>query len=96
MSIEMFKYCVGVFFAIGLFINALLFVPQIIKLWRIKESKDLSLVMFGGFNLIQIFAVLHGYMNQDYILMIGFLLSLITSGAVTFLIVFYKLKEKIG
>jgi MtN3 and saliva related transmembrane protein len=94
MSIEIIKNIVEICFSAGLFVNALLFVPQIIKLWRTKESKDLSLLTFGGFNLIQIFAILHGCFNQDYILTIGFLLSFITCGTITTQIIFYKFFRK--
>jgi len=66
------------FFSLGLFINAGLFVPQVVKLYRTKNTQGLSLLTFGGFNLIQIFAVLHGIINHDRILILGFSLSLIT------------------
>ena len=64
MYIEVLKELVEISFSISLFINALLFVPQIIKLWQTKEAKDLSLLTFAGFNLIQILAVLHGYLES--------------------------------
>ncbi len=93
MYIEVLKELVEISFSISLFINALLFVPQIIKLWQTKEAKDLSLLTFAGFNLIQILAVLHGYLKQDYVLMIGFLLSLTTCGAITIQIIIYKTRN---
>lgn len=83
---------VELFFSLGLFINAGLFVPQIIKLYRSKNTQGLSLLTFGGFNLIQIFAVLHGIINHDRILILGFSLSLITCGMVTILLIWYKIK----
>jgi len=39
---------------------------------------------------MQTLAVLHGYLERDYVLMLGFLLSLITCGAVTSLIIFNR------
>ncbi len=80
------------FFSLGLFINAGLFVPQVVKLYRTKNTQGLSLLTFGGFNLIQIFAVLHGIINHDRILILGFSLSLITCGMVTILLIWYKAK----
>ena len=84
------KAFIEIFFSIGLFINAMLFVPQAIKLYRTKNAQGLSFTTFAGFNLIQLFTVLHGYLHHDLILLIGALLSLVTCGLVTFLIVFYR------
>jgi MtN3 and saliva related transmembrane protein len=84
------KYFIEIVFSVGLFINALLFIPQIIKLYKTKDSEGLSLVTFVGFNLIQLFAVFHGYLHKDYLLMAGFLLSIITCGTVTIMIILYK------
>lgn len=87
-----FKLIVDVAFGLGMFINALLFVPQAIKLWRTKDAVGVSLLTFGGFNLIQILAVLHAYFVKDYILLLGFTASFFTCGAVTVLALFYKLR----
>jgi PQ loop repeat. len=95
MHIENLKVFIEIGFSIALFVNAVLFVPQIIKLWRTKEAKGLSLLTFAGFNLIQILAVLHGYLKQDYVLMVSFLLSLITCGVITIQIIIYKKVKKI-
>lgn len=84
------RYFIEVMFSLGLFFNAVLFIPQAVKLFRTKSAKGLSLITFAGFNVMQFFTILHGYLNKDYILMIGFLLSFIFCGVVTFLIVSYK------
>lgn len=86
------KDLIEVIFSLGLFINAALFIPQAIKLYRKKDSKELSLLTFGGFLLIQLFIFLHGYLHKDYVLMIGYLFSLVTCGAVTLLIIMYRKK----
>lgn len=83
---------IEVIFSLGLFINAALFVPQIIKLYRKKDSSELSILTFSGFNLIQLSTLFHAYFLHDYLLMIGMILSLITCGSVTSLILFYKFK----
>lgn len=80
-------------FGLGLFINAALFIPQIIKLYRLKNSDEFSLVTFAGFNIIQLFAVWHGYLHNDYVLVLGFALSFITCGCVTALILVYRRKK---
>lgn len=77
-------------FSMGLFLNAALFVPQAIQLYRTKETDGVSLLTFGGFCVLQILAVLHGYLHKDYILMIGYFLSILTCGTVTLLILLYK------
>ena len=88
-SVENF---IEICFVIVLFLNAVLYVPQAIKLChgKIKEAKHLSLFMFGGFNIIQIVTILHGYLHQDYILMIGTVLSLITCFVITMQLIIYR------
>jgi len=79
-------------FGLGLFINSLLFVLQIIKLYKTKNAESLSLPTFAGFCLIQIFTILHGLLHDDYILIVGNFLSLIACGTVTFQILIYQNK----
>lgn len=90
----LFRSIVDMAFGLGLFVNAMLFVPQIIKLWRSKSAEGVSLLTFGGFNLIQIPAILHGYFVADYILLVGFVLSFITCGSVTALATLYRFRFK--
>lgn len=81
-------------FAMGLFVNAMLFVPQAMEIYRVKSAQGQSLLAFAGFNVIQVFTALHAYFREDYILMIGASISFVTCGMVTFAIVFYKPKTK--
>lgn len=90
----MIKLIIEAVFSIALFANAMLFIPQIIRLIKVKKSQGLSLITFLGFNLIQLSAVLYGYINADYLLIFGYTLSLLTCGVVTFLIVYYQYKNK--
>ncbi|MDR2766240.1 MAG: hypothetical protein LBB63_02125 [Holosporaceae bacterium] len=87
---EYFVLAVEFMFCCGMFLNALLFIPQAIKIHRTKSALGLSPMMFVGFNIIQVFALLHGYIHRDYILMLGFALSLLFCGAVTFLIFLHR------
>jgi MtN3 and saliva related transmembrane protein len=87
------KNVIEIGFSAALFVNAALFLPQIIRLLKVKDGKGLSLLTFGGFNLIQIFVILHGFIVKDYLLVTGYLLSLITCGFITLLIIFYRLKN---
>jgi MtN3 and saliva related transmembrane protein len=77
-----------------MFANAFLFVPQIIRLLKTKNSDGFSLTTFVGFNIIQVFCILHGYIHKDYILMLGMLLSLTFCGAISFLIILYNINKK--
>ncbi len=84
------NYIVEIGFSISLFINAILFIPQIRIIFQTKSAKDVSLVTFVGFNIIQLFTVLHGLIVHDYILVFGYVLSIITCGAVSALVVYYR------
>lgn len=89
-----FNQFVDLVFSLGLFFNAILFVPQAVTLFRNKNAQGLSLLTFGGFNVMQFFTALHGYLVNDYLLMSGFLLSFLTCGIVTVFILYYgTLKE---
>ncbi len=89
------KLVVDVVFDISLFINAIIYVPQIIKVIRLKESRDLSFITFFGICLLQLIIALHGYFYQDYGLMIGMLAAFVVSCTLTFLLVKYrKVKTK--
>lgn len=83
---------IQIMFGISVFLNALLFVPQGINLFKSKNSNNLSLLTFLGFNFIQLFTILHGYITKDYTLMLGFALSFVTCGFVTILILYYRKK----
>ena len=90
MQIDWIESLVESVFALGLFVNAILFVPQAIGLYRSKSAVGQSLVTFAGFNLIQLFTILHAYIHKDFLLFIGYLAAFITCGAVTVLIILYK------
>lgn len=81
---------VNIIFSLGLFFNAVLFIPQAMRILRTKSAEGVSLFTFIGFNIMQVFTVLHGYLEGDYVLMTGFLLSFITCGMVTALALKYR------
>lgn len=87
------KQIVAVIFGIGLFGNALLFVPQAIAVWRKKSDEGVSLVTFGGFSVLQILGVIHGLYEHDNSLILGLGASFLTCGTVTALTVFYRVKR---
>lgn len=81
---------VTLLFGLGLFVNALLFIPQVLRIWRVKNAESVSLVTFGMFNVLQVIGALHGYFEHDWALMVGMAAALVTSGAVTALAVIYR------
>lgn len=89
------KYLIELFFSMGLFINALLFVSQAVKLFQTKSSSDLSIITFTGFNVHQILVLLHAYINNDPILMYGYMPSFVSCGLVTFLVFYYRKKNDV-
>jgi MtN3 and saliva related transmembrane protein len=84
------EYMIQYGFSISLLVNAALFIPQFITLIKKKSAAGVSLITFAGFNIIQIFTMLHGLLEHDYLLAGGYFLSIITCGSVSFLIVYYK------
>ncbi len=81
-----FDSLINFFFGVSLFFNAMLFVPQIIKLIRMKDARDFSKITFVGFCLMQLCAILYGVVHHDFVLVVGYSLSLLTCGTVTILI----------
>lgn len=78
-----FESVVDFVFGFGLIFNASLFIPQIVKIYRTKSVSGLSLTTFAGFNLVQSFGILRGYLRGDWTLMLGFGVSFALCGAVT-------------
>jgi MtN3 and saliva related transmembrane protein len=84
------KQIVAVVFGFALMGNAALFVPQALAIWRKKSAEGISLITFGGFNLLQVIAIVHGVYQHDLALIVGMVASLITCGAVTLLTIVYR------
>jgi MtN3 and saliva related transmembrane protein len=80
-------------FGLGLGCNALLFVPQVLAVWRKKSDEGISLITFGGFSVLQAIGIVHGAYQRDLSLILGMAASLLTCGSVTALTVFYRMKR---
>jgi len=87
------KQIVAVIFGLGLGCNALLFVPQIIAVWRKKTDEGISLVTFGGFSILQAIGIVHGLYQHDLSLILGMAASLLTCGGVTGLTFFFRVRR---
>ncbi len=86
------KEIIAVLFGLGLMVNAALFVPQAVKIFKTKSAKDVSILTFAGFNVLQLIGIAHGYFQQDLSLILGMIASFIACGAVTFLGLVYRRK----
>jgi MtN3 and saliva related transmembrane protein len=88
------KEAVAFVFGLGMVLNAALFIPQALHLWRTRTSQGVSILSFAGFNTLQAIGALHGYFQRDYALMLGMLASLLTCGSVTVLAACYSQKVR--
>ena len=87
------KDIVAVIFGLGLLGNAFLFVPQAIAVWRKKTDEGVSLVTFGGFCVLQVLGVIHGFYQHDRSLIFGLGVSFLTCGTVTYLTIYYRFRR---
>jgi len=71
-------------------ITTLSFIPQLIKTWKLKETKDISLLMFVTLGVGIILWIIYGFLLWD--------LPLILANSITFIfvliILFFKFKYK--
>jgi MtN3 and saliva related transmembrane protein len=77
-------------FGAGLFINALLFLPQIYVLVKSKDAKGISFVTFFGFSILQLITISYGFMKQDFLLAFGTMPSFLLCTVISLLIVIYR------
>jgi MtN3 and saliva related transmembrane protein len=89
-SVHSIAQIVSILFGLGLFLNALIFVPQAIAIWRARTAKGVSILTFAGFNVMQAIGVAHGYFAHDLALSLGMLASLVTCGTVTGLAIAFR------
>lgn len=87
------KELVAVIFGLGLGCNALLFVPQLMTVWRAKSDAGISLLTFGGFTVLQAVGIVHGLYQRDISLTLGMAASLLTCGSLTGLTALYRVRR---
>lgn len=54
------KFVSDLLYGAALFANAALFIPQIIKIFKQGHADGVSLITFGGFNVIQALGLING------------------------------------
>ncbi|MDA0986204.1 MAG: PQ-loop domain-containing transporter [Bacteroidetes bacterium] len=86
------KEIITFLFGVSMLVNAALFIPQTLKILKTKSAKDVSILTFGGFNILQVIGVMYGYVQGDFTLMWGMVASLIACGSVTFCAIIFKNK----
>lgn len=83
-------YIIEAGFSIGLIVNAFLFIPQALAIYKTKNSNSVSVTTFLGFNVIQGFTISHAYLVHDYMLFFGMFASFLTCASVTGLSLWYR------
>jgi MtN3 and saliva related transmembrane protein len=84
------KEIIAYLFGAGLLVNAGLFVPQALKIFKTRSAKEVSLMTFAGFNILQFVGILHGILQGDPYLLVGMIASFLCCGAVTALAIVYR------
>tara|TARA_B100001123_G_C14803963_1_gene825622 strand:- start:388 stop:651 length:264 start_codon:yes stop_codon:yes gene_type:complete len=74
---------------LGGFLTTIAFVPQVIKSWRVKSVKDLSLIWLIIFNTGVAFWLVYGLLKSDIAIILANFLTLILASSLLFL----KLRE---
>ena len=90
-----YREVIEIVFSLGLFINAISFIPQIIRIIKEKSAKGVSLITFSIFLASQFSAVLYGLLIKSDILVLGYALSMLTCAPVVLLILFYRNKKHV-
>jgi uncharacterized protein with PQ loop repeat len=67
---------------------------QILTLLRIKDSNQLSIATFLGFNFIQTVTLVHAYFYQEWLLFAGICLLLLVYAWLSYLVIYYRLNNK--
>jgi PAS domain S-box-containing protein len=89
----MFPVTLDNLFTLALVLNAIFFIPQIIRVVRNGNSENVSIVSFVGFWFIQLVVMFHGYFHQNSVQFFGALLSLAFGGSLLICLFIYRDKS---
>lgn len=84
---------IGLLFIMVLVVNTLLFIPQIIYILRRKTDQALSTLTLGGWIFMQLTLLYYGIVNQNYLLAISGVFSLLTCVIMVVLSLRYRESE---
>ncbi len=65
-------------------LTTIAFVPQLLKTWRSKSARDVSLLMFAGFSLGVLLWLVYGIMREDIVVILFNAITLVLAGAILF------------
>jgi len=85
-----FKNTMEISLVLALFFCAVLFTLQSVAIIRKKSIDKVLFFTFSGFMIIQIIAATLGYFYKNYLLTAGYVLNLLASGVVVYLILKYR------
>ena len=85
---------IEILFSIALFVNAMLFIPQTISIYKTKSAQSISMITFVGFLCIQTISICYGIIRDDWILITGFFISLLCCATVVITAFYYKYHQK--
>jgi MtN3 and saliva related transmembrane protein len=71
-------------------LTTLSFLPQVIKTWKTRSAKDLSLVMFSVFCLGTFLWLLYGVFREDVVIVLANGITLVLSAS----LLYFKLRYK--
>ena len=81
-----------ILFNIALFINALLFLPQSYRIYKLKSAKSVSLFTYVGFAILQIICIAYGIVKDDWSIILGFGFAFICCSSIVVLAIYYRNK----
>lgn len=85
-------FIVQIMFGAALFLNAFIFFPQALRIFREKSAKGVSLLTFSGILYCQLAMLFHGLVIKDHLFILGYAISLFSCSMVVLLIFFYRKK----
>ncbi|MDF1654309.1 MAG: PQ-loop repeat-containing protein [Coxiellaceae bacterium] len=79
-----------------LFINAALYLPQIYRIYRVREANAVSIWMLVGSVLLGICGVLYGHFHHQHLMLLGYALIFVTSLIVLVMTCYYRTKASLS
>lgn len=65
-------------------LTTIAFVPQLLKTWKSRSAKDVSLLMFAGFSLGVALWLVYGFMRQDIVVILFNAITLVLASAILY------------